>query len=39
MIRLDAWLTLPSGESIQSGTLITGDPDPVRGGVQGQFRF
>ena len=39
MIRLDVWLTLPSGESIKAGALITGDPDPVRGGVQGQFRY
>ena len=39
MIRLDVWLTLPSGESIKAGTLISGDPDPVRGGLQGQFRY
>lgn len=39
MIRLDVWLTLPSGESIKAGALITGDPDPVRGGLQGQFRY
>jgi serine/threonine-protein kinase HipA len=39
MIRLDVWLTLPSGESVQAGTLITGDPDPIRGGLKGQFRY
>jgi serine/threonine-protein kinase HipA len=39
MIRLDVWLTLPSGESIRAGALITGEPDPVRGGLQGQFRY
>lgn len=39
MIRLDVWLTLPSGESIKAGTLINGDPDPIRGGLQGQFRY
>ena len=39
MIRLDVWLTLPSGESIKTGTLISGDPDPIRGGLQGQFRY
>ena len=30
MIRLDVWLTLPSGESIMAGVLIVSDPDPVR---------
>jgi serine/threonine-protein kinase HipA len=40
MIRLDVWLTLPSGESIKAGALIVGDPDPDRGGrLQGQFRY
>jgi serine/threonine-protein kinase HipA len=39
MIRLDVWMTLPSGESIKAGALITGDPDPIRGGLQGQFRY
>lgn len=39
MIRLDVWLTLPSGESIKAGTLIAGDPDPIRGGLKGQFRY
>jgi serine/threonine-protein kinase HipA len=39
MIRLDVWLTLPSGESIKAGTLINSDPDPIRGGLQGQFRY
>ena len=39
MIRLDVWLTLPSGKSIKAGTLVIADPDPVRGGLQGQFRY
>ncbi len=39
MIRLDVWLTLPSGESLMAGALIVSDPDPVRGGLQGQFRY
>lgn len=39
MIRLDVWLTLPSGESTKAGALIIGDPDPLRGGLQGQFRY
>ncbi|MCF6291706.1 MAG: type II toxin-antitoxin system HipA family toxin [Desulfobacterales bacterium] len=39
MIRLDVWLTLPSGESIKVGALVAGDPDPVRGDLQGQFRY
>lgn len=39
MIRLEVWLTLPSGESIMAGALIVSDPDPLRGGLQGQFRY
>lgn len=39
MIRLNVWLTLPSGETIMTGALIVSDPDPVRGGLQGQFRY
>jgi serine/threonine-protein kinase HipA len=40
MIRLDVWLTLPSGESVKAGTLIVADPDTARGGrLQGQFRY
>ena len=39
MIRLDVWLTHPSGGSIKAGTLVAADPDPVRGGLQGQFRY
>jgi serine/threonine-protein kinase HipA len=39
MIRLDVWLTLPSGESIKAGALIVSDSDLVRGGLQGQFRY
>jgi serine/threonine-protein kinase HipA len=39
MIRLEVWLTLPSGESIMAGALIVDDPDPLRGGLQGQFRY
>ena len=39
MIRLDVWLTLPSGESIKAGALVSGDPGPVSGGLQGQFRY
>lgn len=39
MIRLDIWLTLPSGKTIIAGALVVGDPDPVRGGLPGQFRY
>ncbi|MFO7963090.1 MAG: type II toxin-antitoxin system HipA family toxin [Desulfobacterales bacterium] len=39
MIRLDVWLTLPSGESVKTGSLVVGDPDPVKGELQGQFRY
>jgi serine/threonine-protein kinase HipA len=39
MIRLDVWLTLPSGEGIIAGALIVSDPDSVRCGLQGQFRY
>lgn len=39
MIKLDVWLTLPLGESIKTGTLVTSDPDPVKGGLEGQFRY
>ncbi|MCD4802289.1 MAG: HipA domain-containing protein, partial [Anaerolineales bacterium] len=39
MIRLDAWLILPSGESVKAGTLVVADPDNVRGALPGQFRY
>ena len=39
MIRLDVWLTLPSGDNIKAGILIIGNPNPVRGELQGQFRY
>ncbi|MBC8317768.1 MAG: type II toxin-antitoxin system HipA family toxin [Desulfobulbaceae bacterium] len=39
MIRLDVWLTLPTGESVKAGTLVVADPDPVKGGLDGQFRY
>jgi serine/threonine-protein kinase HipA len=39
MIRLDVWLTLPAGEGVKAGTMVVADPDPVRGGLQGQFRY
>jgi serine/threonine-protein kinase HipA len=39
MIRLDVWLTLPTGESIKTGALVVSDPDIVRGTLQGQFRY
>lgn len=39
MIRLDVWLTLPSGENVHVGSLVTADPDPIKGGVAGQFRY
>lgn len=40
MIRLDVWLTLPSGESVRAGTLVVADSDSARGGrSQGQFRY
>lgn len=39
MIRLDVWLTLPSGESIKAGVLVVADPDDTSGGLDGQFRY
>lgn len=39
MIKLDVWLTLPSGESVKAGALVVADPDNVRGALQGQFRY
>ncbi len=39
MIRLDVWLTLPSGKSLKAGALIAADPDPVNGSLHGQFRY
>lgn len=40
MIRLDVWLTLPSGKSVKAGSLVVADPDTVRGGrLKGQFRY
>jgi serine/threonine-protein kinase HipA len=39
MIQLDVWLTLPAGESVKAGALVVADPDPVRGGLEGQFRY
>ncbi|MDI6687658.1 MAG: type II toxin-antitoxin system HipA family toxin [Desulfobacterales bacterium] len=38
MIKLDVWLTLPSGESVKAGTLVA-DPDNVIGALPGQFRY
>ena len=39
MIKLDVWLTLPSGKSIKAGALVVADPDNVRGALKGQFRY
>ena len=39
MIKLDVWLTLPSGESVKAGTLVVADPDNVSGALPGQFRY
>ncbi len=39
MIKLDVWLTLPSGESVKAGTLVVADPDNVSGVLPGQFRY
>ncbi len=39
MIRLDVWLTLPSGESVKTGALVVAAPDDIRGALQGQFRY
>ena len=39
MIRLNVWLTLPSGECVKVGTLVTAAPDTTRGGIEGQFRY
>lgn len=38
MIRLDVWITLPDGESIQCGELAFSDPD-TRGSFQSAFRY
>lgn len=38
MIRLDVWVTLPSGDSVKAGALVAADPDP-RGALAGQFRY
>ncbi len=39
MIRLDVWLTQPSGERLRAGTLVAADPNPVNGALHGQFRY
>ena len=39
MIRLNVWLTLPSGESVKTGALVVAAPDDIRGALQGQFRY
>ena len=39
MIKLDVWLTLPSEKAVRGGTLVVADPDPARGGLDGQFRY
>ncbi len=39
MIRLNVWLTLPSGECVKVGTLVTANPDSTKGGIEGQFRY
>ncbi|ABW66706.1 type II toxin-antitoxin system HipA family toxin [Desulfosudis oleivorans] len=40
MIRLDVWLTVPSGKSIKAGSLVVADPDTAGGGrLRGQFRY
>ncbi|HUV51372.1 MAG TPA: type II toxin-antitoxin system HipA family toxin [Anaerolineae bacterium] len=39
MIKLDVWLTQPSGKSIKAGALVVADPDNVRGALKGQFRY
>ncbi|NVL89919.1 MAG: type II toxin-antitoxin system HipA family toxin [Desulfobacterales bacterium] len=38
MIRLNIWLTLPSGEVVKAGELAVADPD-ARGALEGQFRY
>ncbi|NVM22520.1 MAG: type II toxin-antitoxin system HipA family toxin [Desulfobacterales bacterium] len=38
MIRLNIWLTLPSGEVVKAGELAVADPD-ARGALAGQFRY
>ncbi len=38
MIRLEVWLTLPSGEDVKAGALVVDDPDS-RGGLKGRFRY
>lgn len=38
MIRLEVWLTLPSGENVQAGELIVDEPDS-HGGLKGRFRY
>ena len=38
MIRLDVWLTLPSGDVVAAGELVVDDQD-ARGALQGRFRY
>ncbi|MFH1672499.1 MAG: type II toxin-antitoxin system HipA family toxin [Pseudomonadota bacterium] len=38
MIRLNIWLTLPSGEVVKAGELAVADPD-AWGALAGQFRY
>ncbi|ALP54950.1 hypothetical protein Tel_16985 (plasmid) [Candidatus Tenderia electrophaga] len=40
MIHLEVWLTLPDGERIQAGEIVTADPDAEHGGaLQGEYRY
>lgn len=38
MIKLDVWLTLPTGKNVKAGELAVDEPDS-RGALQGQFRY
>lgn len=40
MIRLDVWLTLPTGDGVKAGSMVVADPDTAREGrLPGQFRY
>lgn len=40
MIRLHVWVTLPAGETLLAGEIVTTDPDERRGGrLDGAFRY
>ena len=38
MIKLNVWLTMPSGKVVTAGELIVGEPN-ANGALEGQFRY